>query len=90
MPKLSDVIAALEVLWPPEQAEQWDSVGLVCGEPDTPVTRVLCAVDPVPEIVDEAAERRGPDRGPPPAAPARHLDGRRHGAPDSRAGSCTS
>ncbi|MFE2544155.1 Nif3-like dinuclear metal center hexameric protein [Actinacidiphila glaucinigra] len=54
MPKLSDVIAALEALWPPAWAEQWDAVGLVCGDPDAEVGRVLFAVDPVREVVDEA------------------------------------
>lgn len=54
MPKLSDVIAALEVLWPPEWAEQWDAVGLVCGDPDAEVRQVLFAVDPVQEVADEA------------------------------------
>ncbi|MFD8590307.1 Nif3-like dinuclear metal center hexameric protein [Streptomyces sp. NPDC059637] len=54
MPTLSDVIAALEVLWPPERAESWDAVGLVCGNPDAEVGRVLFAVDPVREVVDEA------------------------------------
>ncbi|MFE2431396.1 Nif3-like dinuclear metal center hexameric protein [Streptomyces sp. NPDC059373] len=54
MPKLSDVIAALEALWPPERAEQWDAVGLVCGDPEADVTRVLFAVDPVREVADEA------------------------------------
>lgn len=54
MPVLSDVIAALDGLWPRERAEQWDAVGTVCGDPDTEVTRVLFAVDPVREIADEA------------------------------------
>ena len=54
MPTLSDVIAALEALWPPERAEQWDAVGLVCGDPDAQVSRVLFAVDPVQEVADEA------------------------------------
>jgi dinuclear metal center YbgI/SA1388 family protein len=54
VPTLSDVIAALEALWPPERAEQWDAVGLVCGDPDAQVSRVLFAVDPVQEVVDEA------------------------------------
>lgn len=54
MPRLSEVIAALDALWPAERAEQWDAVGTVCGDPDAPVTRVLFAVDPVQEIVDEA------------------------------------
>ncbi|TJZ55525.1 Nif3-like dinuclear metal center hexameric protein [Streptomyces piniterrae] len=56
MPALSEVLAALDALWPPERAEQWDAVGTVCGDPDAPVSRVLFAVDPVQEIVDEAVE----------------------------------
>lgn len=54
MPRLSEVIAALDALWPPQRAEQWDAVGTVCGDPDAEVTRVLFAVDPVQEIADEA------------------------------------
>lgn len=38
----------------PERAEQWDAVGTVVGYPDAEVTRVLFAVDPVQDIVDEA------------------------------------
>lgn len=54
MPRLSEVIAALDALWPPERAEGWDAVGTVCGDPEQEVTRVLFAVDPVRDIVDEA------------------------------------
>ncbi|MEU4213103.1 Nif3-like dinuclear metal center hexameric protein [Streptomyces sp. NPDC026206] len=60
MPVLSEVIAALDALWPPERAEQWDAVGTVCGDPDLTVGRVLFAVDPVQEVVDEAV-RLGAD-----------------------------
>ncbi|MEU7134045.1 Nif3-like dinuclear metal center hexameric protein [Streptomyces sp. NPDC046261] len=60
MPVLSEVIAALDALWPPERAEQWDAVGTVCGDPDATVGRVLFAVDPVQEVVDEAV-RLGAD-----------------------------
>ncbi|WP_406215423.1 Nif3-like dinuclear metal center hexameric protein [Streptomyces canus] len=56
MPRLSEVIAALENLWPAERAESWDAVGTVVGEPDQEVTRILFAVDPVQEIVDEAVK----------------------------------
>ncbi|MET9388927.1 Nif3-like dinuclear metal center hexameric protein [Streptomyces sp. NPDC006624] len=56
MPRLSEVIAALENLWPAERAESWDAVGTVTGDPDQQVTRVLFAVDPVQEIVDEAVK----------------------------------
>ncbi|MFJ9517536.1 Nif3-like dinuclear metal center hexameric protein [Kitasatospora sp. NPDC101801] len=56
MPKLSDVINALEELYPPRWAESWDAVGLVCGDPEAEVARVLFAVDPVQTVVDEAVE----------------------------------
>ncbi|WP_457029395.1 Nif3-like dinuclear metal center hexameric protein [Kitasatospora sp. P5_F3] len=56
MPKLSDVINALEELYPPRWAESWDAVGLVCGDPEAEVGRVLFAVDPVQTVVDEAVE----------------------------------
>lgn len=52
--RLSDVTAALDVLYPPVLAEAWDAVGLVCGDPSEVVTRVLFAVDPVQAVVDEA------------------------------------
>lgn len=56
MPRLSEVIAALDALWPPERAEGWDAVGTVCGDPGQEVSRVLFAVDPVQDIVDEAVK----------------------------------
>ncbi|MEV0218162.1 Nif3-like dinuclear metal center hexameric protein [Streptomyces sp. NPDC050704] len=56
MPCLSEVITALDALWPSERAEDWDAVGTVCGDPDQEVSRVLFAVDPVREIVDEAVK----------------------------------
>jgi dinuclear metal center YbgI/SA1388 family protein len=52
-----DVVAVLEAAYPPELAESWDAVGLVCGDPAEPVRRVLVAVDPVTETVAEALER---------------------------------
>ncbi|MEU9498099.1 Nif3-like dinuclear metal center hexameric protein [Streptomyces sp. NPDC048196] len=60
MPVLSEVLTALDALWPPERAEGWDAVGTVCGDPDAEVSRVLFAVDPVQEIADEAV-RLGAD-----------------------------
>ena len=51
---LAQVVAALERRYPPSTAEEWDAVGLVCGDPAAPVRRVLWAVDPVEEVVDEA------------------------------------
>lgn len=57
MPALSQIIAALEAAYPPELAESWDAVGLVCGDPADDVDRVLVCVDPVEATVDEAIER---------------------------------
>ncbi|MYT70799.1 MULTISPECIES: Nif3-like dinuclear metal center hexameric protein [unclassified Streptomyces] len=56
MPRLSEVTAALATLWPASLAEGWDAVGTVVGDPEAQVTRVLFAVDPVQEIVDEAVK----------------------------------
>ena len=58
VPTLSDVIAALEARYDPTLAETWDAVGLVCGDPDVAVRRVMFAVDPVASTVDEAIEAR--------------------------------
>ena len=54
VPSVADVVGALDRRYPRDWAEQWDRVGLVLGEFDHDVTRVLCVVDCVPETVDEA------------------------------------
>jgi dinuclear metal center YbgI/SA1388 family protein len=50
---VAEVCAALAGRFPPRYAESWDAVGLVCGEPESPVRRVLFAVDPTEAVVDE-------------------------------------
>lgn len=54
--RLADLMAALDAAYPPGLAESWDSVGLVAGDPDEPVSRVLFAVDATGAVVDEAIE----------------------------------
>jgi len=54
--RLADVIAQVEAWYPPHRAEDWDAVGLVCGDPEADVRRILLAVDPVLAVADEAAE----------------------------------
>src|SRR3954468_19636272 len=56
MPQLSALITALAAAYPPELAESWDAVGLVCGDPAEDVNRVLVCVDPVADTVNEALE----------------------------------
>ncbi|SCD28221.1 dinuclear metal center protein, YbgI/SA1388 family [Streptomyces sp. TverLS-915] len=60
VPRLSEVTAALDALWPAHRAESWDAVGTVVGDPGAEVRRVLFAVDPVHEIAEEAV-RLGAD-----------------------------
>ncbi|MGH8861008.1 MAG: Nif3-like dinuclear metal center hexameric protein [Jatrophihabitantaceae bacterium] len=54
MPRIADIRRVLDEWFDPAWAESWDAVGLVCGDPDAPLERMLLAVDPVPATVDEA------------------------------------
>ncbi len=53
---LNDVTQLLDGWYPPSWAEGWDAVGLVCGDPEQPVRKVLFAVDPVRSVVAEATD----------------------------------
>ena len=59
-PRLRDVVAVLEELYPPATAQSWDRVGLAAGDPDQEVGAVLLAVDPTLDVVAEAV-RTGAD-----------------------------
>jgi dinuclear metal center YbgI/SA1388 family protein len=50
------LVNALDSRYPRDWAESWDRVGLVLGEFDQAVSRVLCVVDCVPETVEQALE----------------------------------
>ena len=54
--RLADVVEVLDSLYPPSTAQDWDAVGLVCGDPAAVVRRVLLAVDPVGPVVTEALD----------------------------------
>jgi dinuclear metal center YbgI/SA1388 family protein len=54
--RLTDVTGLLEGWYDPSWAESWDAVGLVCGDPQQPVSKVLFAVDPAPAVVAEAVD----------------------------------
>ncbi|BFU46225.1 Nif3-like dinuclear metal center hexameric protein [Krasilnikovia sp. MM14-A1004] len=58
VPTVREVVAALDGRYPRAWVEQWDRVGLVLGEFDAPVRRVLCVVDCVPETVEQAVDAR--------------------------------
>jgi dinuclear metal center YbgI/SA1388 family protein len=50
--RLGAVIEALDAAYPPGLAQPWDSVGLVCGDPDETLSSVTVAVDATAEVVD--------------------------------------
>lgn len=56
MPTLAEITAVFDAAYPPAHAQSWDAVGLVCGDPEAEVRRVLFAVDPVEAVFDEAVE----------------------------------
>ena len=56
MPTVADVVDALDRLYDPARSESWDAVGLVCGDPNAEVRRVLFAVDPVAVVANEAVQ----------------------------------
>ncbi len=49
---LTDIIAVLEEAYPPQLAHDWDSVGLVCGDPAEEIVSVTLAVDATAAVVD--------------------------------------
>ncbi len=56
MTTAAHILAFLDTLAPPSLKMEWDNVGLLCGDPDTPVERVLVALDPFDHVCREAAE----------------------------------
>jgi len=56
VPTLEAVNAVIEALWPLDGAEGWDAPGLLVGDPDSSVTRILLAVDAVMDTADEAVD----------------------------------
>lgn len=55
--RLADVIDVLDDAYPPRLAAEWDSVGLVCGDPDDAVDSITIAIDATADVVAEVPER---------------------------------
>jgi len=53
-PTLSQVLDAMETLWPLKLQAGWDASGIVAGRPEQKVERIHWAVDPVQAVADEA------------------------------------
>ncbi len=54
--RLGDIIDVLEQAYPPRLAQQWDSVGLVCGDPNDAVADVVVAVDATAAVAAEVPD----------------------------------
>ncbi|MFT9008073.1 MAG: Nif3-like dinuclear metal center hexameric protein [Bifidobacterium sp.] len=53
-PNLSQVVGILEDLYPLQYSESWDAPGLIVGDLSTGINKVMFAVDPTMDVVDEA------------------------------------
>jgi len=56
VPTLSSIVDLLHGWYPPATADSWDAVGLVSGDPEQDVGKVMFAVDPAPAVAQEAAD----------------------------------
>ena len=54
MTTVRDLYNALFAFAPASMKMDWDNVGLLCGRFDAPVDTVLVALDPMPDVIDEA------------------------------------
>ncbi len=51
---VADIVHAMDTAYPPALAEKWDQVGLICGDPEAEVTKVLFALDCTQSVAEEA------------------------------------
>ena len=56
MTTVADVLKFIETLAPRSMKMDWDNVGLLCGSRNTPVTKILVALDPFEHVCKEAAD----------------------------------
>jgi len=55
--KISEVISGLEYIAPPSLQEQYDNAGLLTGNPDWDCRGIICCLDAIEEIVEEAIQK---------------------------------
>lgn len=56
MTTVKDILNFVQEIAPPYMKESWDKVGLNCGRSNSPVTKVLIALDPFEAVCREAKE----------------------------------
>jgi len=56
--KISEIISFLETLAPPSLQEHYDNAGLITGDSSWECTGVLCSLDAIESVVDEAISKK--------------------------------
>ncbi len=56
--KLKEIVRKYEALVPKELAEDWDNIGLLLGDEEMEVSRVLTALEASDDVIDYAVENR--------------------------------
>lgn len=57
MTKIKEFVQRMNELIPPAYKESYDNVGLLVGDYETEITSVLCCLDSIEAVVDEAIEK---------------------------------
>lgn len=55
---VADVCLAMNVIAPVAYAEKWDNPGLLVGDTNAPVKKIMLALDLMPEVVQQAVEAK--------------------------------
>ena len=58
MATVADILKYIESIAPPYMMESWDNVGLLCGRKDREVKKILVALDPFRNVIDEAIDEK--------------------------------
>lgn len=53
-PRISDVVGMINKKYPFGLAEDWDNTGFQLGDPATVVEKIMVALDPLPEVIEQA------------------------------------
>ena len=54
MTTVADILNFIEEIAPPYMKMDWDNCGLLCGRKDKEVHKILVALDPFRNVIDEA------------------------------------
>ena len=58
MPTVADILKYIESIAPPYMKEDWDNVGLLCGRKGREVKKILVALDPFRNVIEEAIDKK--------------------------------